>query len=60
MVSATVEGIERAIFGEVTADDVTAWLDRHVRRRLSPGMQTVLFRAGHSPNSSLSCDLPLN
>jgi Phosphotransferase enzyme family len=45
-VSAIVEGIERAIFGEVTADDVTEWLDRHMHRRLSLGMQTVLFRAG--------------
>ena len=44
--SATVEGIERAIFGEVTADDVTAWLDQHVYHRLSLGVQTVLFRAG--------------
>jgi Phosphotransferase enzyme family len=45
-VRATLEGIERAIFGEMTADDVTAWLDRHVQRRLSLGMQTVLFRTG--------------
>ena len=46
LLSATVEGIERAIFGEVTADDVTEWLDQHVHRRLSLGVQTVLFRAG--------------
>jgi hypothetical protein len=39
-------GIERAIFGEVTADDITAWLNQYVHRRLSLGVQTVLFRAG--------------
>lgn len=44
--SATVEEIERAIFGEVTTDDVTQWLDRQVQHRLSLGVQTVLFRAG--------------
>ena len=43
---ATVGGIERAIFGAVTAHDVTAWLDRHMHRRLSLGVQAVLFRAG--------------
>ena len=42
----TVEGIERAIFGEVTADDVTQWLDEHVYHRLTLGVQAVLFRAG--------------
>jgi hypothetical protein len=41
-----VEGIERAIFGRATADEVTAWLDQHVRHRLSLGVQTILFRAG--------------
>ncbi len=46
LMSATVGGIERAIFGEVTADDITAWLNQYVHRRLSLGVQTVLFRAG--------------
>jgi Phosphotransferase enzyme family len=41
-----VSGIQRAVFGEVTEDDVTAWLDRHLRRRLGMGVQQVLFRAG--------------
>jgi hypothetical protein len=41
-----VTGIERAVFGAVTADDVTAWLDRHVTRRLSARVSQVLFRTG--------------
>jgi phosphotransferase family enzyme len=41
-----MEGIERATFGEMTADDITAWLDRHLCQRLSLHVQTVLFRAG--------------
>jgi hypothetical protein len=42
----TVEELERAIVGPVTADDATAWLDRHVRRRRSLGVGAVLFRSG--------------
>lgn len=42
----TVEGIERAIFGAVTADDVAAWLDQHVHRRLALGVRMVRFRTG--------------
>lgn len=42
----TVEGIERAIFGAVTSDDVTVWLDQHVHRRMALGVQTVRFRTG--------------
>ena len=41
-----VVGIERAVFGPVTADDVTAWLDRHVTQRLSARVSTMLFRTG--------------
>ncbi len=41
-----VKGVERAVFGAVTADDVTAWLDRHVTRRLSARVSQVLFRTG--------------
>jgi hypothetical protein len=41
-----VEGIERAIFGEVTADDVTGWLDQQVYAKLSLHVQDVLFRSG--------------
>ena len=39
-------GIHQAVFGEVTEDDVTEWLDRHVRRRLATGAVEVLFRSG--------------
>jgi hypothetical protein len=41
-----VGGIQRAVFGEVTEDQVTAWLDRHLRRRLGVGVQQVLVRTG--------------
>jgi hypothetical protein len=41
-----VEGIERAIFGEVTADDITSWLDQHISAHLSLHIQDVLFRSG--------------
>jgi len=41
-----MEGIERATFGEVPADAVTAWLDQHTRHRLSLGVRKVLFRTG--------------
>jgi Phosphotransferase enzyme family len=41
-----VSGIHRAVFGDVTEDDVTAWLDRHLRRRLAAGVQQVLVRTG--------------
>jgi len=41
-----VGGIERAIFGAVTEDDIDAWLARHVRRRLSQDVQAVVFRSG--------------
>src|SRR5437660_153357 len=44
--STIVEGIERAVFGEVTADEIAGWLDQHVHRRLSLGVQVVLFRTG--------------
>ncbi|GLV60611.1 hypothetical protein KDH_74300 [Dictyobacter sp. S3.2.2.5] len=44
--SMIVEGIERAVFGEVTADDVAAWIDQHVRNRLTLGVRAVLFRTG--------------
>jgi hypothetical protein len=45
-VDTVVTGIEHAIFGEVTADQVTEWLNQLVYRRLTLGVQTVLFRAG--------------
>ena len=41
-----VSGIHQAVFGDVTEDDVTAWLDRHLRRRLAAGVQEVLVRTG--------------
>ena len=46
MAAELVAGIERAVFGPVSADDVTAWLDRHVSQRLSARVSTVLFRTG--------------
>jgi Phosphotransferase enzyme family len=39
-------GIHRAVFGAVSEDDVDDWLDRHVRRRLTAGVQEVVFRTG--------------
>jgi hypothetical protein len=44
--AATVEGIERAVFGEVPEAAVDAWLDRHLRARLGTGLAGVLFRSG--------------
>jgi hypothetical protein len=41
-----VHGIHRAVFGAVSEDDITNWLARHVRRRLSSDVQSVLFRSG--------------
>ena len=41
-----VEGIERVIFGDVTADEITRWLDQLVYRRLDLRVESVLFRAG--------------
>src|SRR5215217_8416810 len=41
-----VSGIHQAVFGDVTEDDVTAWLDRHLRQRRAVGVQQVLVRTG--------------
>jgi Phosphotransferase enzyme family len=41
-----VSGIHQAVFGDVTEDGVTAWLDRHLRQRLAAGVQQVLVRTG--------------
>jgi Phosphotransferase enzyme family len=41
-----VGGIQQAVFGEVTQGQVTAWLDRHLRRRLGVGVQQILVRTG--------------
>ncbi|HET8629880.1 MAG TPA: hypothetical protein VFL91_20865 [Thermomicrobiales bacterium] len=46
MAEGSVAGVERAIFGAVPAEAVTAWLDRQVRRKLSLGVRAVEFRAG--------------
>jgi len=45
-VQATTQGIEWATFGEMAADGVAAWLDRHLYQRPSLGVQTVRFRVG--------------
>jgi Phosphotransferase enzyme family len=39
-------GIHRAVFGDLSEDDVAGWLDRQVRQRLSVGVREVLFGAG--------------
>jgi hypothetical protein len=39
-------GIHRAVFGAVSEDDVDDWLDRHVRQRLTAGVQQVVSRTG--------------
>lgn len=41
-----VGGIERAVFGAVTEDEVDDWLDRLVRSRLSAVVRRVRFRSG--------------
>ncbi len=49
MTAGLVQGIERAVFGAVTADDMTAWLGRHVARWLSARVSRVLFRTARVP-----------
>src|ERR1039457_1058167 len=44
--STSVNGIERAIFGEVDEATVDGWLDRFVRSRLSAGLQRTVLRRG--------------
>lgn len=41
-----MERIERATFEEMTPEEITAWLDRHLYQRLSVGVQQVVFRTG--------------
>jgi hypothetical protein len=41
-----MEGIERVTFKDMTTEEVTAWLDRHLHQRLSVGVQEVVFRTG--------------
>ncbi len=43
---AHVEGIERAVFGDVTVDDITSCLDRLIDAHLALHIQQVLFRSG--------------
>jgi hypothetical protein len=46
MSDSRVEGIERAIFGDVQEAEIDDWLQRLVRSRLSTGLREVLFRRG--------------
>jgi hypothetical protein len=39
-------GLERAVFGYLTRDQVDSWLNSHVRARLSAEVSEVLFRSG--------------
>lgn len=41
-----ISGIQRLIFGDVGADGVRDWLDRHVRARLDSGIDSIAFTAG--------------
>ncbi|HEY8790421.1 MAG TPA: hypothetical protein VIM10_14985 [Actinopolymorphaceae bacterium] len=41
-----VQGIERAIFGDVAQAEVDDWLDRLVSTRLSANLGEVIFRRG--------------
>jgi hypothetical protein len=41
-----VQGVERKIFGEVSEDYITDWLDRQLYGRLSLYIRQVLFRSG--------------
>lgn len=41
-----ISGIQRLIFGDVTADGVRVWLDRHVRHYLGCGVESITFSAG--------------
>ena len=39
-------GLERAVFGDVSREQIDVWLASHVWERLSAEMSTVLFRSG--------------
>jgi Phosphotransferase enzyme family len=41
-----VSGVERAVFGALSDDEVTAWLAEHVRARLAVEVACVSFRSG--------------
>jgi hypothetical protein len=41
-----ISGIQRRIFGDVTADGVRDWLDRHVREYLDADVESITFTAG--------------
>jgi hypothetical protein len=41
-----ISGIQRLIFGDVTADGVRDWLDRHVREYLGAEVESITFTAG--------------
>jgi hypothetical protein len=41
-----VTGLERAVFGDVSADEIRAWLGRHLRAALDVDVSDILFTAG--------------
>lgn len=41
-----ISGIQRRIFGDVTAADVRAWIDRHMSEHLDADVESITFTAG--------------
>jgi Ser/Thr protein kinase RdoA (MazF antagonist) len=41
-----VTGLERAVFGDVSTDEIRAWLGRHLRSRLHMDVNDVVFTSG--------------
>lgn len=41
-----VTGLERAVFGDVSADEIRAWLGRHLRSGLHMDVNDVVFTSG--------------
>ena len=41
-----VTGLERAVFGDVSADEIRAWLGRHLRSRLHMDVNDIVFTSG--------------
>jgi hypothetical protein len=41
-----VTGLERAVFGDAGADEIRAWLGRHVRSRLRLDVHDIIFTSG--------------
>ena len=41
-----VRGVERAVFGPVSRNDIDAWVEKHVRARLGVAISGFVFRSG--------------